>query len=330
MLIKFFRSSFIVQYFVLMIVTAALWIPGFIASPGLPVGPELITPFYNLAHYLLRMLDAASPAVGIAITIISALTLNNILVFHDLIPKNNLMPAFLFTIFMGSNPHTLCSYPVMLAMPLFTWFLHTIFKMNDEPENYMEVFNASILVSVISMIYPPAIILFLFVWITLLVYGIFNGRNLLISLIAVILPFVYLFLYFFWTDQVPGALNAYQDYFGKVFDFQTNKEILQLFIWGIFVLLMLIPAFMKISGSMSTSNINFRKKMSATTWLMVFCLPLIIFQGDVNLNSLIFLPASVMVAHYYQLYKKSWVNETGLLVFLLLLILNNYLHILHA
>jgi hypothetical protein len=330
MLIKFFRSSFIIQYFVLMLVTAALWIPGFIANPGLPVEPEIITPFYNLAHYVLNMLDALSPAVAIAITIISALTLNNILVFHDLIPKNNLMPAFLYTIFMGSNPHALCSYPVMLAMPLFTWFLHTVYKINDEPENYMEVFNASILVSVIAMIYPEAIILFLFVWITLLVYGIFNGRNLVISIIAVILPLVYLFLYYFWTDQIPVALDAYKVYFVKVFDFQMNKEILQLFIWGIFVIFMLLPAFMRISGSLSSTNINFRKKMSATTWMMVFCLPLIIFHGDVNLNSLIFLPASVMIAHYYQLFKKSWVNEIGLLVFIILLILNNYLHILHA
>jgi hypothetical protein len=330
MLIKFFRSSFIIQYFVLVVVTAALWIPGFLANPGLPVEPDLITPLYNIAHYLLKMLNAASPAAAVGIVVISALTLNNILVFHDLTPKNNLLPAFIFIVFMGSNPHALGSYPVILALPFFTWFLHTIYKMNDEPENYMEVFNAGILTSVISMIYPVAIVLFLFIWLTLLVYGIFNGRNLIISFIAVLLPYVYLFLYFFWTDQVGAALDAYADYFGKIFAFEMNKEVLQLFIWSIFAVLMLLPAFMRISGTLSTYNIKFRKKMSATTWLMAFSIPIIIFHGNVNYNNLIFLPASIIIAHYYHLFKKSAINEIGLLIFLILILINNYLHFFNA
>jgi hypothetical protein len=231
---------------------------------------------------------------------------------------------------MGSNPHALCSYPYLLALPFFTWFLHTIYKMNDEPENYMEVFNASILVSVISMIYPVAIVLFLFIWMTMLVYGIFNGRNLIISILAVVLPYVYLFLYFFWTDQIPAALEAYRNYFGEIFGFKMNKEAIQLVIWSIFAVFMLLPAFMRISGTLSSFNINFRKKMSATTWLMVFSLPIIVLHGSVNYNNLILLPAGIMIAHYYQLFKKSLMNEIGLLVLLILIFINNYLYFFNA
>lgn len=70
--------------------------------------------------------------------------------------------------------------------------------------------------------------------------------------------------------------------------------------------------------------------MSATNWLMIFSLPLIIIHGNVDYNTLIFLPASIMIAHYYQLFKKSLLNEIGLLIFLLLVILNNYLHFFNA
>lgn len=330
MLIKFFRSSFLIQYFFLVLITAVVWIPGFLANPGLPEEPSLITPLYNLAHYILRMWEPAGPAAAVAMVLISALTLNNILVFHDLTPKNNILPAFLFILFMAGNPHALSSYPLILALPFLTWFLHTIYKMNDEPENYMEVFNASILIAVISMIYPPAVILFIFIWMTLLVYGIFNGRNLIISVIAFILPFLYLFLYFFWTDQVENALTTYADYFRHLFNFILNKEVLQLVIWSIFIIFMLLPAFMRISSTLGSFNINFRKKMSATNWLMIFSLPLIIIHGNVDYNTLIFLPASIMIAHYYQLFKKSLLNEIGLLIFLLLVILNNYLHFFNA
>ena len=330
MLIKFFKSSFLIQYFVMVLVMVALWVPGFLVNPGLSVEPDLITPLYNIGHYLLKLWETAGPAASFAIVLISALTLNNILVFHDLTPKNNILPAFIFILLMGSNPHALGSGPVILALPLFTWFLHTIYKMNDEPENYMEVFNASILISVISMIYPEAIILFIFIWMTMLVYGIFNGRNLIISILAVILPYAYLFLYFFWTDQVDAAINAYQEYFRTILNFTMNKAVLQLLIWSIFAVFMLLPSFMKISGTLSSFNINFRKKMSATAWMMTFTLPLIILKGNVDLHNLIFLPAAVLIANYFMLFKKSLMNEITLLLFLVLVLINNYLYFFNA
>jgi hypothetical protein len=194
----------------------------------------------------------------------------------------------------------------------------------------MEVFNAGILVAVISLIYPPAIILYLFIWITMLVYGIFNGRNLIISVLAVLIPYLYVFLYFFWTDRLNDALLAYVDFFSTLLAFKINKEVLQLVIWAIFALLMLFPAFTRISGTLSSFNINFRKKMAATSWLMVFSLPLIVLHGPADYNILIFLPAGVMIAHYYQLFKKSFVNEITVLLFLLLVLINNYLHWFHA
>jgi putative flippase GtrA len=103
MLIKFFKSSYLIQYFFLVLLTAAIWIPGFLANQGLPVEPNLITPLYNLALYVLKMFDAASPAAALVIVVISAFTLNNILVFHELTPKNNLLPAFLFIVFMAAT-----------------------------------------------------------------------------------------------------------------------------------------------------------------------------------------------------------------------------------
>jgi hypothetical protein len=329
-LIKFFRSSFLIQYFVLAIFTAAIWIPGFLANQGLPVEPNTITPVYNIAHYLLSMIDIASPGVAVAMVFISALTLNNILVYHELIPKNNILPAFVFIILMGSNPVSLCTYPVLLSLPLFTWFLHTIYKMNDDPENYMEVFNASILVSLTSMIYPLAVLLFPFIWIALLVYGIVNGRNIIISIIAFLLPYVYLALYFFWVDKLDTAVSAYTDYFSRILHFELNRSALQLAVWGIFAIFMVSPAFLRITGTLSSFSISFRKKMAATTWLLAFSIPMIIFSGKVDYHTFIFLPASVMVAHYYNLFKKSLLNEIILLVFIFLVLVNNYMGFLHA
>jgi putative effector of murein hydrolase LrgA (UPF0299 family) len=70
--------------------------------------------------------------------------------------------------------------------------------------------------------------------------------------------------------------------------------------------------------------------MSATGWLLAFSFPMIIFQGQVDYHTFIFLPASIMVAHYYHLFKKSSWNEIVLLLFLLLILTHNYLQLFHA
>jgi len=330
MLVKFFRSSFLIQYFALICITAAIWIPGFLVSPDMPIEPRLITPLYNLAIYTLTWHGALSPAVSVLIIFISALAINNILIYHDLAPKNNILPAFIFILFMGSNPLILCTYPIIIALPFFSWFIHVILKINNEPENYMEVFNAGILASVISMIYPAALLLCLFIWLTLLIFGTFNGRNLVISFIALLFPYLYLFLYYFWTDQLIQALDGYRLFFAHAFSFQMNKNILQVVIWIVFVIFMLVPSFLRITSTLSSFNINFRKKMAVTVWLLVFSLPMIIFKGDVDYHTLIFLPATIMIAHYYNLFKKSLLNEIILFLFLSLVLINNYFHFFNA
>jgi len=194
----------------------------------------------------------------------------------------------------------------------------------------MEVFNASILVSVISLIYPVAIFLIFFVWLTLLIYGMFNGRNLVISFIALLLPFIYLIFYYFWTDQFSDAGLAYLAYYKNAFNFEMNRNIIQLVIWGFFAIFMLIPAFLRITSTLSSFSINYRKKIAATSWFMAFTLPMIIFNGKVDYNTLVFLPASIMIAHYYHLFKKSLFNEIALLLFLILILANNYLSLTNA
>ena len=101
-------------------------------------------------------------------------------------------------------------------------------------------------------------------------------------------------------------------------------------VWILFAVFMLSPAFLRITGTLSSFSINFRKKMAATAWLVAFLLPMIIFSGKADYNTLIFVPASIMIAHYYQLFKKSLLNEIALLLFLFLILANNYLQLFHA
>jgi hypothetical protein len=325
MLIRFFRSSFLGQYLFLMLVTAAIWLRGFLVTVPVPPELEFIAPIYSLVTYLAALHPVISPLLSVLIVFSAALTLNNILIYHDLAPKNNLLPALLFILMMGSNPDTLCIYPILIALPLFTWFLHTIFRSNNEPDNFISVFNAGLILSVISMIAPTTVFLFLFIWIALLVFGTFNGRNLIISVMGFLLPYIYLAVYYFWIDQLPAALIAYQLFFMNLFDFGLTNDPLQFVIWGLFIGLMLLPAIYRTNNTLGSFNINFRKKMSATGWLLAFTFPMVLMSGETHYQTLIYLPSVILIGHFYNQFKKPVWHEVILLTYLGLILLNNYL-----
>ncbi len=330
MLIKFFRSSFIIQYFALILLTALIWAPGFIMKNVVPEPYGLVMPLYDMAFRVMGLAAWISPLSAVIIVFASALTLNNILIYHDLAPKNNLLPAFLFILMLGSTPGMLGFYPVLLTIPFFTWFLHTLFRVNDEPENFMTVFNSSLVLSIITMILPEMIWLYFLIWIMLLVFGVFNGRNLLISFIGLVLPYIYLATYYFWTDRLEPALSGYAAYFLQLADQDFRAGFGELVIWGIMVLLMLFPAFFKITSTLGSYNISYRKKMAATAWFLVFTLPLVLISGPLDQHSLIWLPAAIMIASFYSSFKKAIWHEIILLVFIIAVVANQYVRLIHV
>jgi hypothetical protein len=75
---------------------------------------------------------------------------------------------------------------------------------------------------------------------------------------------------------------------------------------------------------------KFPEKNVGTGWFLGLHFPDDYFQGQIDYHSLIFLPATIMVAHYYHLFKRSAWNEIALLLFLLLILANNYLELFRA
>lgn len=327
MLIRFFRSSFLIQYITLILITAAIWVPGFISPAPVPEQPQYIAPLFEMASYFAGLHPTVSPLLAVLLVFIAALALNNILIYHDLAPVNSILPAFLFILMMGSNPLGLGIHPFLIALPFFNWFLHIIFRSNDEPENFISVFNACIILAVISMIAPTSLFLFLLIWMALLVFGTFNGRNLIISVMGFLLPYVYLAVYYFWIDRLPEALMAYRLFFLDLFDFSYKIDVLQFIIWGVFIVMMLIPAAYRTSNTLSSYNISFRKKMALTGWLLAFTFPMIFLKGDIDDHTLIYLPSVILIAHFYHSFKKPVWQEIVLLTYLLLILMNNYLRL---
>ena len=117
MLIRFFRSSYIIQYALLAIIAAALWAGAFIQPQNMPEGVEYVTPLYNLLADLLHEFPRIMVSLAFVLILLEAFILNSILIYHDMVPKNSLLPSFIFILLMSSAPGLLNLYPVLVIMP---------------------------------------------------------------------------------------------------------------------------------------------------------------------------------------------------------------------
>ncbi len=327
MLIKFFRSSFLIQYFVLLIITGGIWFKAFMQPAELPVEQSFIAPFWSLLFPLLKQIPGLLAPIALFFIFSSALALNSVLAFHELIPKNSLLPSLLFILFMSSSPCLMTIYPSLLMTPILIYLLHLAFRMYEQSDYIRSSFSAGLLISLMSMLYTPAVFLVILFFLVFLVFGILSWREWVILIIGFFLPFFYLAVYYFWTDKLLEAASEYIGYFIRFFNFHFDFNILQLATWGLFIVLMLIPAIYRISSTLNGFNINFRKKMTASIWLLLISAVLIPSDQGIAFNNMFFLPSTILIAHHYSVIRKSYFHDIILLVFITLIVLQNFFFI---
>jgi hypothetical protein len=324
MLIKFFRSSFIIQYAALFFITVSLWIPAFLHPLPLPEEGSLVAPVYDLIYRIMPDIPWLPAAIALLLVFAEALILNSIFIYHDLVPKNTLLPSLIFILLMSSGNQSLTLYPVIIAILPLTFFLHTLYEIYEESHNLNKVLGVGLMAAITSMIYAPLVLLLLFTWIAFLVYRSLQWREWLVALIGFALPYVYLGTYYFWMDRLGEISSLYVKYFGDILIFKVTMDPIQMGIWGIFSLLIFLPAVFRVSATLGGFNIAFRRRMAATVWMAVFGAIMIVSPGDIFCNNLIYLPATGILAHFYSSMKRPVLHEIILLLYLAAIGFHNY------
>lgn len=325
MLIRFFRSSFLVQYVALLILGIALWAPAFLRPEVSLPETGLVSPLFQFLAGLLPPVPWLPGLAGLILVFAIALVLNSIFIYHDMVPKNSLLPALLFTLFMSSGKDYLTLYPALLAALPMTFFLHQVYMLYDDQENLNRALTIGILGALSSLLYTPLMVMVLFVWIVFLIYRMLHWREWLIALIGFCLPYLYLVVYYFWMDKLDVFFDGYFYYLVTVVQFTGSSDLLQFSVWIVFGLLLMLPSIVRILSTLGSQNIAFRRKMSVTVWLAIFATLMIITPGNIGSNNLLYLPAAGIVAYHLGSVKKSAWNELVILAYLVMIAVNNYL-----
>jgi len=320
MLTKLFNSNSISSLAILIILAIVLWSKTFInVVPLYDTIP--VSPFYKLVFTLLHEYSIISAVISIALIITEALLLNHILAENDLIPRNTHLAAYIFVISSSLFSDTVLLNPIVIINIFIIMVIGMFLRLYEKNEAYSTVFNMGTLLSVASMFYFPSFSFILLLWVGFIIYRVFSWREWFISILGLILPYVFLGTFYFWNDCFESKLESYKNALSLIsfhnFHFSLYVVIIVSFL-GIILLLSLF----KFIVTISEKQIRIRKYLSFTIWFfLISCIGVLPSAKYSILCFVMIIPsASVLITLYLSNTKKRLWAE-GILISLTLLLI---------
>lgn len=328
MIIRIFLKSYMMQYIFLVLLHLLLWGGAFI-SPQMPTAPENL--FLGPAHSLLMHLLGNNPWVHVTIAFVlvlmASLVLNNTLDKNNLTGKNSLVAAMIFILLMSLFPSLQTLHQAMIPGLLMIIVLDFIFAVFTTEEAYTKVFNSGFLIAFSSFFYFPSIAFLLFVWFTFILYRLYNWREWVILLFGFLTPYLLLWSYFFWTDELGLAFQAYGEYFTPkaIITHPAGNTILNYASLGL-ATLFFFRAFFIQAIHLQENVISVRKRFWAVILFLVISVISFLFSGNLTQLHFIFIQVSMALILQGMMFKlnRYFISELALGIFIVLLLVNNY------
>jgi hypothetical protein len=288
-------------------------------------GPE--SPVFLMIHSNIDLQYWVFPVLGLLILIFNALSLNNVLIRHELCPKNTLLGAFIFIFLMSQSPAASSLNPVLLASIFIIPAFDNILRTYGKADPTQEVFSAAFLLALASLFYFPSILLILILLFSFIVFSTFSIRQFLVALSGIMAVYLYLTLFYFLTDRLEGQLAVYSEFFGNLSIVNLPLTFHQYVIWGMHLILFVLSALF-ISSHMNEWNISVRRKSTLMFWFIFIAVGSIVLDGDNAeiIISIASIPLTAIVGTYLGALKRpSTRMEIYMIVMIVYSVINNLL-----
>ena len=270
---------------------------------------QLINNFFVWSDTILLLLIN----ILILVQVYLLIRLNNKFIVID---KRTYLHGIIFTVFCISLNNLNNLLPALFANIFIILATEKIFDTYKSDSLFSNYFDATLLISISSLLHFNAIFLIVFVFAGQIIIRSFNFREWLIIILGLLTPYIILFLYFFLVDNLLFFNELAEYYF---FDYQ-NKFELSLIKTGYYVFILIL---LLISGIFSLNKfnklkINRRKFYTLFFLLIIFSAAILYSLPKAGFETLVFVsvPFSFIISDYLLAVKKKWYSE---FIFLLLL-----------
>ena len=324
MLLRFLKGTGAGVIFLIIVTLVAIWFNTFFNS-SLDIVSDYDKdpmPLYGLLKLVIGNNHFFGAAFSISIALLMAFLLVNFNTSIFFINERTFLPALIYVLFSGLFPRYQLLNPVL---PASFFLMLAIIKIMDgygKPGTAYNFFDAGFLISTGSLFYAPLIWFGLLVIIGIALFRTGNLREISISIIGLVTPYLITFgLYYVVGKDMETLLsltgnNLFERSAGYIF---SGFTIIALIFTGFLMLVSITYLFMLLY----TKKIKSRKTFSLLIWAFIISIGVYIFLPSVSVEIvwLTGIPASYFLAHYFVYIKKKVVPEIFFSVLFILILL---------
>ena len=299
MILKSLKNSHSYLIILFLLFSILFFIPSFFTSQFQNIENKF--PFYSI---LLLVISAI-------LTFFHSIGLNNLIYDKDIIKKPNFVLAFVFLLL---NTTFVTNHKMMLISFVLLFFLNFLLQLYKQKQPFSIVFNAGILLSILSFYLPNILLLFPIILISTLIFRNINWRINTISLLSLFVPY-----FFLWSYQIFTETELYFPVFEfnfKLFNFSIEELELHQKIWFSVLSLVSLLSFFEIFRWMYKKSIRSRESFTIIILYFLFSVFIFLFSGKEESVILIVTPLSVIIGNYFVYHIKIRWSEFIFFLFL--------------
>ena len=241
--------------------------------------------------------------------------INNMIYEKNIIRKENIVIGVVFILLSSAFINTVEAWmSFFLLLFVFNFLLESYQK--ELP--FSQFYNASIILSVITFVFPNLFWLILLLIIGGINYSNINWRIIFTIILGFVTPFLFYFVFVFITDtpfKFPDFFN-----FSKV-SFLTIKEMkLSKIVWLIILFLVVVFSFFELFSWLYKKSIKSRRTFMTIIWFFIITILIAIYSNWQYFYFSLF-PLAIIIGNYFVYTKQRRVAN---ILFLLLVISSFY------
>jgi len=316
MLIRFFKNNKPSSFILLPLFALALRIIGFFPKQINSVNFNM--PLYETMVKSLNQLPFIAALIAAIFIISEAFLLNYIVNKNEILTKPSFLPALFYIVFMSSDGALLSLHPLVFANFFVLLAINKLVSSYQKDKAFSNAFDAGIFFSISTLFYFPSIVFLPLAGIGFILFRPFNWREWIISFIGILVPYAFVFVYYFWNDLLAYWWN-FNAFFPDLHEPSKSSLSKSFYLMlGISFLIILFSLGKLFVGFPEASQKN-KKGILLFIWFSLFVLISAFIVPEISIQSFspLAIPVSVFCANYFLKIKKAWWGE---LLFLLLII----------
>lgn len=233
----------------------------------------------------------------IVLPLLFGIALNEIMKYFKAIPRNNFVILIVWVGLMILFPGISYVSPQLFITPLFIYGLVLLMNFINEEIQIKNLISLSFLFSIISLIYWPFIWFIIFLPIGIVILRSFNFRFLMVIITSFIVPYLYVFTYYYLTDSIFEINNIFkiisQVFYSNAINYLSVDQIISL----IFLLIIItVSVFINLSN-INSQLIQIRRIISLLIVFLLFVISVsLFFIGELSENMIILaIPSSILI-----------------------------------